>query len=94
MIETCVDCDRTWGVTMEPREHVKCTDCSRSQPWRNPAYYWWCRVYAHAWPHAWYRSPEWWDQQCALEDLKYAAELAENLGADRTSARADEPAAA
>lgn len=76
MTETCANCGRTWGVTMPPREVVKCTDCSRPQPWRNPAYYWWLRAWAWHWPSVPHRSPDWWDQQCALQDLRYTAELA------------------
>jgi hypothetical protein len=31
------------------------------------------------WDYSLYRSPEWWDQQAALQDLKHAAEVAANL---------------
>lgn len=76
MVETCTDCGKTWGVTMTPREVVKCGDCSRPRPWRNPELYWWLRAYATSWPPVVMWGPQWWDQQCSRADLRHAAEFA------------------
>ena len=76
MIETCNECGKTWGVTMTPRTEVLCTDCSRCTPWRRPRDYWNYRAWSSHCPSAPYRSPEWWDMVCSLQDLKYAATLA------------------
>jgi hypothetical protein len=81
MHEVCRDCGKTWGVTMPPREDVRCSDCVRPKPWRNPVDYWGSRWwnYFSSHPHHWHRSPEWWDQQTDRQELTYAAELARHL---------------
>lgn len=80
MTEQCYRCGRTWGVTMTPRTWVLCTPCARPAPnWGDVAYYWRSRARtasSTAWRLLHYRSPEWWDQQTAVADLGYAAEIA------------------
>lgn len=78
MKETCYLCGHSWGVTMSPRERVLCTPCARPTPSRRPAHYWHLRAWT-GWDYSHYRSPEWWDQQTALQDLKHAAEVANQL---------------
>lgn len=79
MIETCIGCNKTWGVTMTPRARVLCTECATPKPWRNPVLYWTSRIWNFPWSHDHVRSAEWWDQQTALADLRIAAANAENL---------------
>lgn len=78
MIETCKLCAHTWGVTMTPREDVLCGSCASPTPSRNPGHYWKARFwnYHSTKPHMITRSPEWWDQQTDLVDLRYAIEVA------------------
>lgn len=77
--ETCRECGHSWGVTMPPRESVLCEGCARPQPWKNPGRYWRSRVNNHPWGWAVYRSPEWWDSQTSLQDLRYAASIADEI---------------
>jgi hypothetical protein len=80
MREICKDCGHTWGVSMEPRADVRCAECARPKPWRRPAHYWASRVWNfHGFEGTHIRSAEWWDARSALQDLKYAAELAKEL---------------
>ncbi|MFJ4637552.1 hypothetical protein ACIP69_18250 [Streptomyces hygroscopicus] len=73
--EKCRECGHTWGVTTTPRTDVLCTRCARPTPFRWPARYWWLRAHTGHWDVR-YRSPEWWDQQTSIADLRYAAEIA------------------
>lgn len=78
MMECCYECGHTWGVTMEPRERVLCASCATPRPWRRPVHYWQARIccYFSSREHTWPRSPEWWDQQADLADLRVAVESA------------------
>jgi hypothetical protein len=76
--ETCYLCGHSWGVTTTPRTRVLCTACARPTPGRRPARYWWLRAHTNHRSEL-YGSPEWWDQQTSLEDLRYAAENAARL---------------
>ncbi|MEU1787070.1 hypothetical protein ABZ553_14595 [Streptomyces sparsogenes] len=76
MNETCRECGHTWGVTTTPRTNVLCTPCARPAPNRRPAHYWWLRAHTGHWDAGQYRTPEWWDQQTSIADLRYAAEIA------------------
>lgn len=73
--ERCYRCGHTWGVTMPPRERVLCTPCARPAPNRDAARYWRLRA-TTGWPTLRHLSPEWWDQQTSLADLRYAAAIA------------------
>lgn len=78
MTETCTLCHHSWGVTTTPRLNVLCTNCGQPAPNRRPAMYWHLRaVTGHSVQR--YRSPEWWDQQTSLADLKHAAAHASAL---------------
>ena len=79
--EKCRDCGKTWGVTMKPRESVLCEECARPKPWRRPEHYWLSRSwnFHSTKPYVITRSPEWWDQQTDLIELKYAAVTAASL---------------
>ena len=78
--ETCRECGHSWGVTMTPREDVLCSGCARPQPWKRPAHYWSSRVWNfRGFDAVWPRSPEWWDANTSLQELKYAAEIAADL---------------
>lgn len=79
--ETCRECGKSWGVTMKPREDVLCSDCARPQPWRRPVHYWNARVWCFHCPPTYTGSPEWWDAQTSLQDLKFAASIAGELEA-------------
>lgn len=78
MIESCYLCGRSWGVTSSPRSHVLCAACARPTPNCNPARYWWLRAHT-GWDYPTYRSPEWWDQQTSLYDLRHAADTAHTI---------------
>lgn len=79
MVEVCRDCARTWGVTMTPREDVLCADCARPRPWKWPVRYWQARISCFPFTYPYTRSPEWWDQQTSLQDLRIAVSLAAQL---------------
>ncbi len=81
MRETCKDCGTTWGVTMTPRTDIRCTECARPKPWRDPQRYWACRVstFGTRRDHATFRSPQWWNEQTELQDLTYAAHHAPDM---------------
>lgn len=76
MRETCVDCGKSWGVTMKPREVVRCQACARPQPWRRPLWYWQARIWNFPFGALIRRSPEWWDSQTSLQDLRAAVGFA------------------
>jgi hypothetical protein len=80
MREVCIDCGTSWGVTMTPREVVRCTPCATPRPWKWPLRYWQARVWNFR-PdrYATYRSPEWWDAQTSRKDLAVAIEFAHEL---------------
>lgn len=82
MVERCMDCGKTWGVTVEPREKVRCTGCSTALPWRWPALYWRMRIVNLPWPATYTGSPEWWDNKTSLADLRYALTVADQLWSD------------
>lgn len=82
MIETCYECGTSWGVTMKPRDKVLCTPCARPQPWKWPVWYWKARIWTLPWSGAWVRSPEWWDNQTTLADLRAAVASAEKIWGD------------
>ncbi|GAA1065249.1 hypothetical protein [Streptomyces asiaticus] len=75
MIEKCRECGHAWGVTTTPRTSVLCGPCARPTPSRRAAHYWWLRAHTGHWDLR-YRSPEWWDQQTSIADLRCAAEYA------------------
>ncbi|MCX5584243.1 hypothetical protein [Streptomyces erythrochromogenes] len=79
-METCSLCGRTWGVVTQPRSNVLCAPCGRPAPNRRPGAYWHLRA-TTGHPVQRYRSPEWWDQQTSLADLKHAARLAAGMEA-------------
>lgn len=86
MIETCMDCGKTWGVTMTPRTKVRCTPCARPRPDREPVWYWQARIWNdNGWSRLRPRSAAWWDNVTTLEDLEYAVECAEKLEASHPS---------
>jgi hypothetical protein len=74
-VERCRDCGKTWAVIVTPRPSVQCGDCARPKPNYRAAAYWHLRAWT-GWPTELYRSPEWWDQQTSLADMKYAAAVA------------------
>ena len=79
MTEICKHCGKAWGVTMPPREDIACSECLR-RPDLYPVRYWWGRHHVRdflTWPVLQYRSVEYWDNETSLEDLAYAAGLAE-----------------
>ncbi len=78
MTETCYGCGHKWGVTVTPRERVLCGPCARPTPQQMPATYWRHRAIT-GWGHERYRSPEWWDQQTSMTDLRHAAGIALEL---------------
>jgi hypothetical protein len=80
MREVCIDCGTSWGVTMTPREIVRCTPCATPRPWKWPLRYWQARVWNFR-PdrYATYRSSEWWDAQTSRKDLAVAIEFAREL---------------
>jgi hypothetical protein len=82
MNEVCRECGKSWGVTMQPREHVLCQGCAQPKPWRRPVHYWGSRIwnYRSTKPYATTRSPEWWDQQTDRLDLEYALSISSHLG--------------
>jgi hypothetical protein len=77
--ETCRECGHSWGVTMKPRESVLCSDCVAPRTWRRPVHYWNSRVWNFPHPSTVVRDPEWWDAQTSLQDLKFAASIADQI---------------
>lgn len=75
--ETCTECGRAWGVTMQPRDPIRCTSCSRLRPDR-PALYWQVRC-DRAWSrlrNQWHGTVERADARCSFDDLLEAARCA------------------
>ena len=79
LFETCKHCGKTWGVTMTPRADIRCSDCLR-RPDLYPVHYWAARRASLSYmvgPSLKFRSPQYHDWWTSMEDLAYAADLAE-----------------
>jgi len=80
-METCMHCGKTWGVLTPPRSPIACSECL-GRPDLYPVRYWWARHRIRGfftWPVLRYRTVDYWDNQCSMEDLAYAADLAEQV---------------